>query len=144
MKYWDILNGISKYLPKFGFVSFEGLWNSLKITSKMRYCQIMETLIPQPVWLLFRQHCTDTKQGMIPWWKPRSPSIFSCHGFHWKIKLSSLSLFCYWFRDIVRNSVHASEHDSVIFCGSGTTAAVHKLIHALNLERPPVSLLDVQ
>lgn len=65
MKYWDILNGISKYLPKFGFVSFEGLWNSLKITSKMRYCQIMETLIPQPVWLLFRQHCTDTKQGMI-------------------------------------------------------------------------------
>lgn len=93
MKYWDILNGISKYLPKFGFVSFEGLWNSLKITSKMRYCQIMETLIPQPVWLLFRQHCTDTKQGMIPWWKPRSPSIFSCHGFHWKIKLSSLFYF---------------------------------------------------
>jgi selenocysteine lyase/cysteine desulfurase len=43
-------------------------------------------------------------------------------------------------RDIVRNSVHASEHDSVIFCGSGTTTAVHKLVQALDLERSPVGL----
>ena len=42
-------------------------------------------------------------------------------------------------RDIIRNSVHASEHDSVIFCGSGTTAAVHKLIHGLDFKEPPVS-----
>ncbi|XP_047121332.1 uncharacterized protein LOC124804985 [Schistocerca piceifrons] len=37
-----------------------------------------------------------------------------------------------------RNAVHASEHDAVIFAGSGCTGAVHKLIHALNLPEPPV------
>ncbi|CAD5112532.1 DgyrCDS1743 [Dimorphilus gyrociliatus] len=41
-------------------------------------------------------------------------------------------------RDIVRNAVNASEHDAVIFTGSGCTGAVHKLIHALNLDRSPV------
>ena len=39
------------------------------------------------------------------------------------------------FRDearlIVRNAVNAAEDDAVIFTGNGTTAAVHKLIHAL-------------
>ncbi len=34
-------------------------------------------------------------------------------------------------RDIVRNSVNASEDDAVIFVGSGVTGAVHKLVHAL-------------
>ena len=46
------------------------------------------------------------------------------------------------FRDIVRNSIHASEHDAVIFVGSGCTAAVHKIIHALNFSQPPVSTRD--
>ena len=31
----------------------------------------------------------------------------------------------------MRNSVGASEHDAVIFCGSGATGAVHKLVQAL-------------
>lgn len=35
-------------------------------------------------------------------------------------------------RDIVRNAVHASEEDAVIFVGSGCTGAVHKLIHAMD------------
>jgi len=35
-------------------------------------------------------------------------------------------------RDIVRNAVHASEDDAVIFVGSGCTGAVHKLIHAMD------------
>lgn len=35
-------------------------------------------------------------------------------------------------RLIIRNAVNASEHDSVIFCGSGTTGAVERLIHILN------------
>ena len=35
--------------------------------------------------------------------------------------------------------MNASEHDSVIFVGSGTTGAIHKLIHGLSLDRPPVS-----
>ena len=48
-----------------------------------------------------------------------------------------MSLF--FFRDIIRNAVNASEYDSVIFVGSGCTAAVHKLIHSLNLSKPPVS-----
>ena len=42
------------------------------------------------------------------------------------------------FRDIIRNAVNASEHDSVIFVSSGSTGAVHKVIHALNLQKPPV------
>ena len=42
-------------------------------------------------------------------------------------------------RDIIRNAVNASEHDAVIFVGSGTTGAVHKLVHSLNLEHTPVS-----
>jgi len=34
-------------------------------------------------------------------------------------------------KDIIRNAVGASEHDAVIFCGSGATAAIHKLINAV-------------
>lgn len=41
-------------------------------------------------------------------------------------------------RDIIRNAVNASEHDSVIFVGNGVTGGVHKLIHALDLKKPPV------
>ncbi|XP_071087136.1 uncharacterized protein [Haliotis cracherodii] len=48
------------------------------------------------------------------------------------------TLYRHEARDIIRNAVHASEHDSVIFVGSGCTGAVHKLIHALNLQKPPV------
>ena len=47
------------------------------------------------------------------------------------------SHFC--CRDIIRNAVNASEHDAVIFVGSGTTGAVHKLIHSLDLRHTPVS-----
>jgi selenocysteine lyase/cysteine desulfurase len=43
-------------------------------------------------------------------------------------------------RTIIRNAVNASEHDAVIFAGSGSTAAVHKLIHALRLKTPPVRI----
>ncbi|XP_052796961.1 uncharacterized protein LOC128229235 [Mya arenaria] len=48
------------------------------------------------------------------------------------------TLYRHEARDIVRNAVHASEHDAVIFVGSGTTGAVHKLIHCLNLDHKPV------
>ena len=44
-------------------------------------------------------------------------------------------------RNIIRNAVHASKDDAVIFVGSGCTGAIHKLIHNLNLEQPPVSWL---
>lgn len=53
--------------------------------------------------------------------------------------LFKLNLKCYYIfscrheaRDIVRNAVHASEDDAVIFVGSGCTGAVHKLIHAMD------------
>lgn len=48
-------------------------------------------------------------------------------------------LFRFAFRDIIRNAVRASEHDAVIFVGSGCTAAIHKLVNALDLQMPPVS-----
>ncbi|CAH1777963.1 unnamed protein product, partial [Owenia fusiformis] len=47
------------------------------------------------------------------------------------------TLFRHEARDIIRNAVNASEHDAVIFTGSGCTGAVHKLIHALNFSHPP-------
>jgi len=50
----------------------------------------------------------------------------------------NLSIF---FRDLIRQSVNASENDVVIFTSSGCTGAIHKLIHALNLKAPPVRIL---
>ena len=41
-------------------------------------------------------------------------------------------------RDIIRNSCNARELDAVIFTGSGTTGAVHKLIKSLKLDSPTV------
>ncbi len=39
-------------------------------------------------------------------------------------------------RNIIRQAVKGSEDDLVIFCGSGATAAIHKLIDILNLRLP--------
>ncbi|XP_062513772.1 uncharacterized protein LOC134189497 isoform X2 [Corticium candelabrum] len=44
------------------------------------------------------------------------------------------TLYRHEARDIIRNAVNASEHDSVIFCGNGCTGAVYKLVHSLNLK----------
>ncbi|XP_037284800.2 uncharacterized protein LOC119177604 [Rhipicephalus microplus] len=52
------------------------------------------------------------------------------------------TMFRHEARDIVRASVNASEADSVIFVGTGTTGAVHKLILALALTMPPVVFVD--
>ena len=41
-------------------------------------------------------------------------------------------------RQIVKDCVNASDEDVVIFTGSGATSAIHKLIHALKLERERV------
>ncbi|ESP01939.1 hypothetical protein LOTGIDRAFT_230512 [Lottia gigantea] len=52
------------------------------------------------------------------------------------------TLYRHEARDIIRNACNASEHDSVIFVGSGCTGAVHKLICALNLKHPPIVLVS--
>ncbi|MEZ4225567.1 MAG: aminotransferase class V-fold PLP-dependent enzyme [Polyangiaceae bacterium] len=39
-------------------------------------------------------------------------------------------------REIIRRAVGADERDVVIFCGSGATGAIHKLIDVLNLRLP--------
>ncbi|KAF0291612.1 hypothetical protein FJT64_010307 [Amphibalanus amphitrite] len=44
-------------------------------------------------------------------------------------------------RQLVRSAVHASEHDAVLFCGSGATGAVHKLLALLRLPQPPTVLV---
>lgn len=41
-------------------------------------------------------------------------------------------------KDIIRNSVNASEHDNLIFAGSGCTAAIHTLVNALDLRESPI------
>ncbi|XP_022086161.1 uncharacterized protein LOC110976840 [Acanthaster planci] len=48
------------------------------------------------------------------------------------------TLYRHEARDIIRNSVNANEHDAVIFVGTGCTAAIHKLIHCLHPQAPPV------
>lgn len=40
-------------------------------------------------------------------------------------------------RQLIKQLCHATEDDSLIFCGSGSTSAVHKLISILNLENIP-------
>uniref|UniRef100_T1JEL5 tRNA(Ile)-lysidine/2-thiocytidine synthase N-terminal domain-containing protein n=1 Tax=Strigamia maritima TaxID=126957 RepID=T1JEL5_STRMM len=48
------------------------------------------------------------------------------------------TLFRHEARDIIRNATNASEHDAVVFTGSGCTSAIHKLIHVLKLDKAPV------
>jgi len=48
------------------------------------------------------------------------------------------TLFRHEARDIIRSAVNANEADVVIFVSSGVTGAIHKLIHALNMQKPPV------
>ncbi|XP_037506129.1 uncharacterized protein LOC119382491 [Rhipicephalus sanguineus] len=52
------------------------------------------------------------------------------------------TMFRHEARDIVRATVNASEADSVLFVGTGTTGTVHKLISALALTVPPVVFVD--
>jgi len=46
-------------------------------------------------------------------------------------------------KDIVRNSVGASEHDVVIFCGYGSTGAIHKLVQAVICGNKPKPIVFV-
>ena len=39
-------------------------------------------------------------------------------------------------REIIRQAVNGTEHDQVIFCGSGATTAINKLIDLLNIRLP--------
>ena len=45
------------------------------------------------------------------------------------------TLYRHEARDIFRNATNAGEEDAVIFTGSGTTAAIHKLINAMSLNQ---------
>ena len=45
-------------------------------------------------------------------------------------------------RELVATSVNASDEDTVIFAGSGSTAAINKLVHILNLTEPPIVFLS--
>ena len=51
------------------------------------------------------------------------------------------SRFYHEARDIIRNATNASEQDAVIFAGSGVTGAVHKLVHALDVEHTSTVVL---
>ena len=55
-----------------------------------------------------------------------------------------INIFRHEARDVIRNSCNASELDAVIFTGSGTTGAVHKLIQALKFETPTVFVGQVK
>lgn len=63
----------------------------------------------------------------------------------WPAKLQALGMtqstwfFNVYFRAIIKDAVNATDSDALIFVGSGTTGAIHKLIHNINLSEPPVS-----
>ncbi|KAH9495199.1 hypothetical protein Btru_015625, partial [Bulinus truncatus] len=44
-------------------------------------------------------------------------------------------------RNIIRLAVKATKDDAVIFCGSGSTTAIHKVIHAMGLKRTMTSMM---
>lgn len=44
-------------------------------------------------------------------------------------------IFVFLYRHIIKSCVNATGEDCVVFTGSGTTSAIHKLIHALELEQ---------
>ncbi|KAH9490192.1 hypothetical protein Btru_043916 [Bulinus truncatus] len=46
-------------------------------------------------------------------------------------------------REIIKESVHASENDAVIFCGSGSTSAIHKVIHAMDMKKSSYKLSPI-
>ena len=46
------------------------------------------------------------------------------------------TMFRHEARDLIRKVCNAGDEDAVIFVGSGTTGAVHKLIHGLSLPSP--------
>ncbi|XP_068220814.1 uncharacterized protein [Palaemon carinicauda] len=52
------------------------------------------------------------------------------------------TLFRHESREIIRNITQASEHDRVLFVGSGATGAIHKLIHGLRFQESPVVIVD--
>lgn len=44
-------------------------------------------------------------------------------------------IFVFLYSNIIKSCVNATGEDCVVFTGSGTTSAIHKLIHALELEQ---------
>ena len=44
-------------------------------------------------------------------------------------------IFVFLCSNIIKSCVNATGEDCVVFTGSGTTSAIHKLIHALELEQ---------
>ena len=51
----------------------------------------------------------------------------------YKSNHSNLTNCDVYYREIIKQCVNAGKDDVVVFTGSGTTGAIHKLIHALQL-----------
>lgn len=49
--------------------------------------------------------------------------------------LLDYNIFVFLYSNIIKSCVNATGEDCVVFTGSGTTSAIHKLIHALELEQ---------
>ena len=47
--------------------------------------------------------------------------------------MANIFLFLCYCSAIIKKCVNATDEDVVVFTGSGTTSAIHKLIHALQL-----------
>ena len=120
-----------------------GLCHSWKVMYKSRFFQTMETHIQPQLLHPCRQLYSDMRQGACSKWNIQwldmliSVAVYPYAASHIFCGIPSSIFYC--CRYIIRNAVNASEHDAVIFTGSGCTGAVHKLIHALNFKKPPVS-----
>lgn len=80
--------------------------------------------------LTFIQQLTQLcNQGRFPLLRSSRLSRLS----EYKSNQSNLTNYDVYYRDIIKKCVNAGKDDVVVFTGSGTTAAIHKLIHALQL-----------
>ncbi|XP_022913298.2 uncharacterized protein [Onthophagus taurus] len=67
--------------------------------------------------------------------------VLPCYGnTHSTINITALqsTLFRQEAREIIKNAVNATEEDAVIFVGQGCSAAIRKLISALDLKEAPI------
>ena len=80
--------------------------------------------------LTFIQQLTQLcNQGRFPLLRSSRLSRLS----EYKSNQSNLTNYDVYYRDIIKKCVNAGKDDVVVFTGSGTTGAIHKLIHALQL-----------
>lgn len=81
-------------------------------------------------WQLICTIKVSRSQVQLP---PPSSSLYLGIMTMYKSSQSNFTNSDVYYSDIIKQCVNAGKDDVVVFTGSGTTGAIHKLIHALQL-----------